>query len=82
MLLNHKLSMSIMFFPKGKSLDTITQVKLDKAISHINSYRIRSNQFKTAYELTCMKFGVDVLNKLKIEAIYPDSIHLTPHLVR
>lgn len=69
-------------FPKGKSLDPITQVKLDRAISHINSYRIRSNQFKTAYELTEIMFGVDVLHKLKIEAIDPDSIHLTPHLVR
>jgi transposase, IS30 family len=69
-------------FPKGKSLDFITQVKLDKAISHINSYRIRSNQFKTAYELTVMMFGEDILHKLKIEAIDPDSIHLTPHLVR
>jgi hypothetical protein len=69
-------------FPKGKSLDPITQIKVEKAISHINSYRIRSNQFKTAYELTSMLFGVETLKKLKIEAIDPDSIHLTPHLVR
>ena len=69
-------------FPKGKSFDALVQVKLDKAISHINSYRIRSNQFKTAYELTRQTFGEDVLNKLKIEAVDPDSIHLTPHLVR
>jgi transposase, IS30 family len=69
-------------FPKGKSLDALVQIKLDTAISHINSYRIRSNQFKTAFELTSIMFGVDILNKLKIEAIDPDSIHLTPHLVR
>lgn len=69
-------------FPKGKSLDPITQIKLERAISHINSYRIRSNQFKTSFELTSLLFGADVLHKLKIEAIDPDSIHLTPHLVR
>ena len=69
-------------FPKGKSLDFLTQVKLEKAISHINNYRMRSNQFKTAFELTSMMFGADVLHQLKIEAIDPDSIHLTPHLVR
>jgi transposase, IS30 family len=69
-------------FPKGKSLDSLTQFKLDKAISNINNYRLRSNQFKTAYELTLMLFGEEVLKKLKIEAIDPDSIHLTPNLVR
>jgi hypothetical protein len=37
---------------------------------------------KTAYELTLMLFGEEVLKKLKIEAIDPDSIHLTPNLVR
>jgi IS30 family transposase len=69
-------------FPKGKTLDNLTQTKLNKAISHINSYRLRSNQFKTAYELTKEVFGKDLLNQLKIEVIDPDSIHLTPDLVK
>lgn len=69
-------------FPKGKSFDTLVQTKLDIAVSHINSYRIRSNQFKTAYELTRQTFGEHILHQLKIEAIDPDSIHLTPTIVR
>lgn len=69
-------------FPKSKTLDFLTQPKLEIAISHINSYKLRSNQFKTAYELATMMLGEDVLHKLKIEAIDPDSIHLTPELVK
>jgi transposase, IS30 family len=69
-------------FPKGKTLDSLTQPKLEIAISHINSYKLRSNQFKTAYELAIITFGEDILKKLKIEAVDPDSIHLTPELVK
>jgi IS30 family transposase len=69
-------------FPKGKTLDHLTQAKLSKVISHINSYKLRSNQFRTAYELTKEVFGKEVLDQLKIEAIDPDSIHLTPDLVK
>ena len=69
-------------FPKGHSLDFLTQSKLDKFISNINSYKLRSNQFHTAYNLMLNTFGIDILNKLKIRAIDPDSIHLTPSLVK
>lgn len=69
-------------FPKGKSLDFLTQSKLEVVISHINSYKLRSNQFKTAYELAMITFGKEILHQLKIEAIDPDSIHLTPDLVK
>jgi len=68
--------------PKGKSMDALTQAKLERLIRAINNYRLRSNQFKTAYELTKISFGEDVLVKMKIEALDPDSIHLTPDLVK
>jgi transposase, IS30 family len=69
-------------FPKGKSIDFLTQKQLDVVISSINSYRLRSNQFVTAYELMKQIFGEDVLIKLKVRAIDPDQIHLTPALVK
>lgn len=68
--------------PKGKSLDFLTQTKLEKVINAINNYRLRSNQFQTAYELTKITWGEEILAKMKIEAIDPDSIHLTPDLVK
>lgn len=69
-------------FPKGKSIDFLTQKQLDVVISSINSYRLRSNQFVTAYALMKHIFGEEVLNKLKVRAIDPDQIHLTPDLVK
>lgn len=69
-------------FPKGKSLDFLTQDKLERFISCINSYKIRSNQFQTAYQLMKEIFGQTVLDNLKVRAIDPDSIHLTPLLVK
>jgi transposase, IS30 family len=69
-------------FPKGKSIDFLTQKELEIVISSINSYRLRSNQFITAYELMKQIFGEEVLIKLKVRAIDPDQIHLTPALVK
>lgn len=69
-------------FPKGKSIDFLTQDKLEIVISSINSYRLRSNQFLTAYELMERVFGAGILDKLKVRAIDPDHIHLTPALVK
>jgi len=69
-------------FPKGKSLDFLTQEKLNRVISAINSYKLRSNQFITAYEMIKTHYGIAILDKLKVKAIDPDSIHLTPLLVK
>jgi len=69
-------------FPKGKTIDFLKQDKLMDVVSAINSYKLRSNQFKTAYEMMAITFGHEVLDKLKVRAIDPDSIHLTPHLVK
>jgi transposase, IS30 family len=69
-------------FPKGKSLDHLTQDKLQSFINAINSYKLRSNQFIPAYQMMETHFGKDLLEKLKVKAIDPDFIHLTPDLVR
>lgn len=69
-------------FPKGKSLDFLTQDKLNIFINCINSYKLRSNQFLTAYHMMETHFGKDILDKLKVKAVDPDSIHLTPNLVK
>ena len=69
-------------FPKGRSLDFVTQDKVEHFISAINSYKIRSNQYQTAYELMTTIFGKTILDKLNVRAIDPDAIHLTPLLVK
>lgn len=69
-------------FPKSKSLDFLTQEKLNIFITAINSYKLRSNQFVPAYQMMETHFGKDLLDKLKVKAMNPDSIHLTPDLVK
>ena len=69
-------------FPKGKSLDFLTQEKLDIFISHVNSYRVKTIGYETPYNLMTKIFGKDVLDKLKVKELDPDQIHLTPLLVK
>ena len=42
--------------PKGKSLDFLTQKKVNLLFSHINSYIRESNKNKTPYQLTVERF--------------------------
>ena len=46
--------------------------------SGYNSYKLRSNQFHTVYGLMTSVFDKVVLDNLKVRAIDPDFIHLTP----
>ncbi len=68
--------------PKGKTLDHLTPAKVNLINSHLNSYKLKSNQYKTAYDLVSIYFGNDVLDKLKVRKIDPDSVNLTPFLVK
>ena len=68
--------------PKGKSLDFLTQKKVDLMFSHINSYVRKSNKNKTPYELTIEKFGKEFMDLIGIEAIPKKDVCLKPILVR
>jgi transposase, IS30 family len=68
--------------PKGRSLDFMTQDKLNLALSHINGMMLKSNQHHTGYELMHRFVGEDILKKLGVSFVHPDSIHLTPNLVK
>lgn len=56
-------------FPKGKSLDNLTQDVLDEVFSHINSYVRKSLIDKTPYDLIKKKFGKEFLVKINIKRI-------------
>ena len=68
--------------PKGKSLDFLTQEKVNLMFSHINSYVRLSNQNKTPYELTLEKFGEEFMQIVGIKAIRSKDVCLKPYLVR
>lgn len=67
--------------PKGKSLDNLTQAKVNLMFSHINSYVRESNKNKTPYILMLRRFGIDFLKIIGIRWIDEKDVHLKPDLL-
>ena len=67
---------------KGKSLDFLTQEKVNRLFSHINSYIRKSNKNKTPYQLTVERFGVTFMNAIGIKAVPSKDVCLKPSLIR
>lgn len=67
--------------PKGKSLDFLTQEKVNLLFSHINSYIRKSNNNKTPYQLMVERFGQEFLNESGIYKIPTKDVSLCPSLV-
>ena len=65
-------------FPKGKSLDNLTQDVLDEVFSRINSYVRKSLNDKTPYDLVKKKFGKKFLEKINIKRIPNKKVKLKP----
>ena len=68
--------------PKGHSLDSLDQQKVNKMFSHINSYIRESNNNKTPYELTLESFGSEFMKIIGIEAIPIANVCLKPELLK
>ncbi len=68
--------------PKGKTMDNLTQEKLNLMFSHINSYIRKSNKNKTPFELIEERFGSEFLQLIGIKRIRPQDVILTPELLK
>ena len=68
--------------PKGKSLDFLTQEKVELLFSHINSYVRESNKNKTPYDLMVERFGKEFMDIIGIKRIKPSDVCLKPSLLR
>ena len=78
---NHILLRRI--FPKGKSLKEFTQQDVNKAMSHINSYKRKKLKGRSPFD--AFSFLVEepaILEKLNIQPVPPDQIILTPSLFK
>ena len=64
-------------FPKGKSLNKITQETLDEVFSNINSYVRKSKGDKAPYDLVRAKFGKPFLDAINIRRIDNKKVKLT-----
>ena len=68
--------------PKGKSLDFLTQKKVNLLFSHINSYIRASNKNKTPYQLTVERFEPELMKRIGIEEIPTKDVCLKPSLLK
>lgn len=68
--------------PKGYSFDDLSQNQLNLITSHINSTKRKSTDFSTPLELFCAFFGPVILDKLGISLIVPNSVILSPELLK
>ena len=77
---NHEFIRRII--PKGKSMDELTQEKVNLMMSHINSYKRESLGDKSPYEAFKFFYGQDILDILGIVEIPANNILLKPSLLR
>lgn len=68
--------------PKGKSLDFLTQAKVELLFSHINSYVRKSNKNKTPYDLMVERFGIEFMEIIGIKRISAKDVCLKPSLLK
>ena len=71
--------------PKGSSFANINDNKASLINSHINSYRRKANDNLSPYESFIEIYGDSaklVLEKLGVRLIKPDSVNLTPNLLK
>ena len=73
---NHEIVRYV--FPKGKSLDGLTQADLDEAFSNINSYTRLSKGDKTPFELAEARFGRGFCDALNIRKVDKKKVRLLP----
>ena len=63
-------------YPKGHSLDDVTQEDINDSFSNINGLIRESLKDKSPYDILIKKFGSTLLTNLKIRRINPNSIKL------
>jgi IS30 family transposase len=76
---NHDLIRRVI--PKGKSMDNLTQEKVNLLMSHVNSYGRKKLNDLPPYEAFSQRYGFKLINALDIKLISPNNIILKPRLL-
>jgi IS30 family transposase len=70
-----------MISPKGKSMNDLTQEKVNLMMSHINSYARKALAGRAPIDVFADMYGLEVIIKLGIRKINPNDIVLNPSLI-
>ena len=76
---NHALIRRII--PKGRSLASMTQEKINLMMNHINSYPREQYNGKSAYDMFVFLHGKELAEKLGLERIDGKNVTLKPELI-
>ncbi len=68
--------------PKGISFNNLNQNDFNLITSHVNSLKRKSTDYSTPIELFYAFFGHEILEKLHISLIEPNSVILSPELLK
>ena len=68
--------------PKGRSFDELSEEKVNKIKSHINSVSRDSLEGRTPYDIVEPIISKEILLKLGIERINADDVNLSPKLLK
>lgn len=71
-----------MILPKGTVFEYLTQWDIRKCVDHINSYPREKLGGMTPYMLALEKYGPDMLRALRLKFVEPDTVNLTPSLLK
>lgn len=77
---NHNYVRDIL--PNERNLENLTQEDLNLVFSHINSVPRKVLGGRTPYEAFSFFYGEEVLTKMGIKRISPDSVTLQPYLLK
>lgn len=69
-------------FPKGESMDHVTQEKAELAMSHLNSKLRKGLNDISAFSLFTMIYGEGILEKIGVRLIAPNDVVLKPELMK
>lgn len=70
------------FFLRERLLINMTKYNINRITSHVNSLKRKSTEFSTPIELFYAHYGHEILNKLGISLIEPNSVMLSNELVK
>ena len=77
------MSLYVVFFLKAlRSIIWSSLTDIDLMMSHINSYKRKKLNDRSAHQLFNFYYGEDVLNKLNATLISADDIILKPSLLK
>jgi IS30 family transposase len=70
------------YFPKGTSINSLTQEKINIMLSHINSTKRKSIDKHSPYDLARIVLGEKILDAFEITYINPNDVILNPTLLK